>query len=224
MGLFKRINDIITANFHELTEGLEDPETMLKQAIREMEASIGEATQETVKVLASEKLLVKELSNNETQARDWQRKAEQAVDSGDDDLARRALARKGEHDKLATALQDQVNVVQQTSQTLRHQLDGMKAKLAEAKRQLATLSARQKAADFKKKAITSSNALDMGSADDAFAKFERMREKVERAEAEAEAMAELRGDISPAPSRTSETQANPLDHELAKLKAKRGKP
>jgi phage shock protein A len=224
MGLFKRISDIISANLNDMTEGLEDPETMLKQAIREMEQSIEEATKETVKVVASEKLLRKELSNNETQARDWERRAEQAVDSGDDDLARKALLRKQEHDKLVTALSDQLNVVQQTAESLKHQLDGMKAKLAEAKRNLATLSARQKAADFKKKVHTQAQALEFSGSDDAFAKFERMREKVERAEAEAEALAELRGDASPSPASLDKAPGtSPLDDELAKLKAKRGR-
>lgn len=192
MGLFKRISDIISANLNDLTEGLEDPEMMLKQAIREMEQSIGEATQETAKVLANEKLLARELSNNEQQCQDWQRKAEKAVGAGDDALARKALSRKQEHHKLVVALQDQLNLASEASQTLKHQLDGMQAKMAEAKRNLATLAARKKAADFKKKMATSAATAEVGTAaDNAFSKFERLREKVERAEAEADALAEL---------------------------------
>src|SRR5689334_15444665 len=97
MGLFQRISDIITATLNEMTESFEDPEKMLRQAIREMEQSIGEATQETAKVLANEKRMAKELGNNEQQVREWQRKAEQAVAGGDDNLARKALSRKQEH-------------------------------------------------------------------------------------------------------------------------------
>ena len=108
MGLFQRISDIISANLNEMTESMEDPETMLKQAIREMEQSISDATHETAKVLANEKLMAKELANNEQQAHDWQRKAEKAVDAGDDGLARKALTRKQEHQKLVTALRDQL--------------------------------------------------------------------------------------------------------------------
>jgi phage shock protein A len=176
MGLFKRISDIISANLNEMTDGLEDPEKMLKQAVREMEQSITDATQETAKVLANEKLLVKELTHNRQQALDWQAKAEKAVDAGDDNLARKALSRKQEHQKLVIALEDQLKLAQETTQALKHQLDGMRAKLAEAKRSLATLSARKKAADFQKKMHTS--AMDHEAAnngDDAFAKFERMK-------------------------------------------------
>src|SRR5262249_3274464 len=103
MGLFQRISDIISANLNEMTEGFEDPELMLKQAIREMEQSIADATQETAKVLANEKLLARESSTNRKQAAEWHQKAEQAVAAGDDSLARKALARKQEHQKLVTA-------------------------------------------------------------------------------------------------------------------------
>ncbi|MDB5389219.1 MAG: hypothetical protein JWM11_4865 [Planctomycetaceae bacterium] len=226
MGLFRRISDIITANLNEMTEGFEDPEKMLKQAIREMESSIADATQETAKVLANDKLLAKELANNQQQAKLWQAKAEQAVNAGDDNLARKALSRKQEHQKLVTALQDQLTSAQDASKTLRHQLEGMQAKLAEAKRNLATLSARNRAAEFKEKMNSTACAVELGgSSDDAFAKFDRLREKVERAEAEADALAELRGvrgsgddDFDTTPNSTSDG----IDDELAALKRKCG--
>jgi phage shock protein A len=192
MGLFKRIGDILSANLNEMTERFEDPEKMLKQAIREMETSIADATRETAKAMASEKLLGKELANNETQARHWAERAHKAVEAGDDDLARKALTRKQEHDKLVAALGDQVATVKEANQTLRRQLDGMMAKLAEAKRSLATLSARKKAADFRKKMETSKAEIGFTPSNNAFAKFDRLREKVEQAEAEADALADLR--------------------------------
>ncbi len=225
MGLFQRISDIISANLNEMTEGFEDPEKMLKQAIREMEQSIADATQETAKVLANDKLLARELANNEQQAKEWQRKAEQAVAAGDDNLARKALSRKQEHQKLVTALQDQLTAAQDASRTLKHQLEGMQAKLSEAKRNLSTLSARNRAADFKKKMNTASTSLDAGGNDDAFAKFERLREKVERAEAEADALAELRGNKSAfedSPSSRQEPANDEIDDELQALKKKLG--
>src|SRR5262249_35918727 len=225
MGLFKRIGDIISANLEELTEGYEDPERMLKQAIREMEASIEEATRETAKAMASQKMMAKELAHNESQAREWQERARKAVTASDDDLARKALARKQEHDKLAAALRDQLKAAEEASQTLRRQLDGMKAKLSEAKRSLSTLSARKKAADFRKKLEASK--IDLGFADEgnAFAQFDRLREKVEHAEAEAEAWAELHQGATERAAPEAETGKDDLDVEaqLQELKRKMNK-
>lgn len=220
MGLFQRISDILSANFNEMMDRFEDPEKMLRQAIREMEQSIVEATTETAKVLASEKLLARQLAKNRDGVQEWQRRAELAVSSGDDDLARKALGRKQEHQKLVVALEEQQASSEQTTRTLRCQLEAMQAKLAEAKRSLATLAARKRAADFKKKVESSHRVLKGAETSaDAFAKFDRLREKVEQAEAEADALADLRreleGDCAEPVRSLGDLE---IDAELANLK------
>jgi len=224
MGIFKRISDILSANLNDLTEGFEDPEKMLRQAIREMEESIASATQETAKALANEKVLSKELENNRIQGQKWQSRAEQAVESGDDELAKKALKRKNEHDKLVTALEDQMDSANSATQSLRRQLDGMKAKLSEAKRNLATLSARQRAADFRKKMQTVGSEFQSELDDDAFAKFDRLKSRVEQAEAEAEAMAELSGKPEPdfdLEEEFASDESAEVDAQLAEMKKKK---
>ncbi|APZ92971.1 PspA/IM30 family protein [Fuerstiella marisgermanici] len=217
MGLFKRISDIISANLNEMVEQHEDPEKMLKQAIREMKESIKAAELDTARVLANEKKLKRELVNNESDVKRWTAEAESAVDVGNDDLARKALSRKLAHGNIVQALRDQLEVAEPATQTLRHQLEGMNAKLAEATRNLATLSARKQAAEVRKKALSSMSAgCDPTVGDAAFEKFDRMREKVEQAEAEADALAELRGDTC-LPNATS----NKVDAELEALKLHR---
>lgn len=219
MGVLRRISDIISANLNDLTEQFEDPETMLRQVIREMEEKIGESTQETAKVMANEKTLSRELDRNRQQADEWQKRAAKAVQSGDDDLARRALSRKREHEKLVAALEDQWNTAQETSKTLRRQLEAMKAKLAEAKREYGTLVARKRAADLRKR---TESAVGGAAADidrDAFSKFERLRARVEQSEAEADALAELRRDASTAePCLPRSDEDVEVDAALAELK------
>ena len=193
MGVFGRISDIISANLNDFTERFEDPEKMLKQAIREMEDSISEVTGQTAKAMANEKTLARELQRNKAQVEQWVSRAEKAVEAGDDDLARKALARKNEHQKVVEALEDQLRAAEEASRTLKRQLSAMKAKLAEAKRNLTTLSARKRAADFRKKLDSQAAGLTAEVDDSAFAKFDRLKSKVEQAEAEAEAIAELRG-------------------------------
>lgn len=223
MSLFSRIGDIISANLNDLTEQFEDPELMLRQAIREMETSINEVTEQTAKAMANEKTMQRELERNREQVELWRTRAEKAVGDGDDDIARRALSRKGEHQKLAAALDDQLLAARDSVSTLRRQLEAMKAKLAEAKRSYATLSARKRAADFRKRMSAQASSEPCGAESDAFAKFERLKEKVQQAEAEAEALAELRHgpsgqtDIADVVS----DLGLDLDAELAELKRKR---
>ena len=222
MGVFKRISDIISANLNELTEQFEEPEKMLKQAVREMEESIAEVTGQTAKAMANEKTLARELERNRAQSGQWRERAEKAVEAGDDDLARKALARKNENEKVVEALEDQLESAQGATTTLKRQLGAMKAKLAEGKRNLASLSARKRAADFRKKMDAEAAGLTAEVDDSAFAKFDRMKSKVEQAEAEAEAIAELRGLEAGGTVKDIETPDEELDvsAELAELKKK----
>lgn len=223
MSIFQRIGDIISANLNDLTEGFENPEQMLRQAINEMEQSIAHATGDTARALASAKTIAKELKKNQDLIETWHQRAEKAVAAGDDDLARRALKRKQEHENLVAALEDQLKLATETGRSLRRQLDAMKAKLAEAQRSLATLSARHRAANFRKKM----QRLDLGVSTqlerDAFARFDRLRSKVERAEAEAEAYAELNDSAATDIELDQEFEVDrdvEIDAQLAQLKEK----
>jgi phage shock protein A len=219
MGLFKRMSDIVSANLNEMVEKYEDPEKMLKQAVREMETSIEAARRDVAKAMANDKIVAKEIAENEQKIGQWQQRAETAVEAGDDKLARQAIGRKQEYEKIVAALRDQHSAATESSATLRRQLDGMQAKLAEAKRQLGTLSARKKAAEVRAKANLGSAAPELNR--DAFAKFDRMKEKVEMAEAEADALRELAAPSSADATSDEQTIAEvEIDAELQELRKK----
>jgi phage shock protein A len=215
MGLFRRVGDIISANLNDLVERFEDPEKMLKQAIREMERAIGQARREVVRAVASEKLARKQLAHDERQAEEWQTRAVTALKAGEERTARTALVRKHETLKVVAALRDHLIVSSETAQTLRRQLAAMEVKLAEARRQLETFVARQRVAEVRAR-LQSSFESRAGSAG-AFARFDELQGRVERMEAEAEALGEL--------ERTDEADALPLEDpaveaELTALKTK----
>jgi phage shock protein A len=221
MGLFQRVGDFLAANLNDMVERFEDPETMLRQAVREMETAIGQAKQETARAMASEKLAGKSLAEHRRQAQDWQQRAERAVQAGDDVLARKALSRKHEYDRMVAALQDQAAAAAETSQTLRRQLYAMQAKLAEAKRRLGALVARQRAAEVRSRLQTAAGVAEVDPS--AFEKFERLRQKVEQAEAETEALRELdAGTVPQAEPEPAPANAG-LEAELASLKRRLGK-
>jgi len=219
MGLFKRVSDIISANLNDMVAKYEDPRKMLKQAVAEMETSIAEARGNVARSMASEKVVAKELAENERQAAQWASRAEAAIEADDDPLARKALGRKQEYQKIAAALADQHAAAAEASATLRRQLDAMQAKLADARRRLGTLTARNMAADVRAK--MSLQTIDPQFNAQAFAKFDRMREKVELAEAEADALREL---VSEAPAAVvamePESPELEIDAELRALKMK----
>jgi phage shock protein A len=220
MGLFRRVNDIISANLNDLVDRFEDPEKMLKQAIREMETAIDEATAAAAKAIAGEKLLTKQVAEHQQQVSCWQVRAEQAVQAGDDELARQALRRKSERGKLVRALSDQLAAARQTGETLRRQVEAMRAKHAEAKRKLATLTARSKAAYARRQLHVVSAGCTLRT--DPFHQFDRIREQVELAEAEADAMVALTCDNDDSVTAAIPDQDDlAVETELASLKSLR---
>ena len=220
MGLFRRVNDIISANLNDMIERFENPEKMLRQAIREMERSIGEARRDVVRAMADEKIVKRQLADHEAQANEWHGRAVKAVNAGDDRLARRALVRKHENLRVALALKDQLAVSSEANGTLRRQLEAMQVKLGEAKRRLQTFIARERVVKVRAR-LQQSFATQPGTSG-AFARFEQLQGRVERIEAEAEALTELDKECDGGlESRSESGDIDPaIEAELAALKDK----
>lgn len=216
MPLFRRIADILSANLNEMIDRFEDPETMLKQAVREMEQAVTAALESGVRVVAHEKLLARQLADDRSQVDVWRERARQAVRAGDDDLARRAISRQLEQEQLVGALEDQHAAACETSTRLRRQIDGLRVKLTEAKRKLVTLAARQRVADARGLLRT---GLLPGSRLAAASRFSRVFAQVELAEAEADALSELVGEDD---EDLFEKNAGAVERELMALKAHAG--
>jgi phage shock protein A len=228
MSIFRRISDIISANLNDLVEDYEDPEKMLKQAIREMETAIATAKPDVAKAIANQKTTAKELASNQKECEKWGERAATAVEKGDDGLARKALSRKREYEKIVAALQDQHAASEEAAQMLRRQLEAMQVKLKDAQRRLGTLAARKRAADVRTKMAQSQAGISTDLDQDAFNKFDRLERRVEMAEAEAEAMSELtRGTQEPPISEEEfsipSDEDLEIESELEALKKKQGK-
>ena len=102
-------------------------------------------------------------------------------------------------------------------------MEGLLAELAEAKRRLAALVARKRAADVRGRVGKATGQASVET--DAFRKFDRMREKVEQAEAEAEAVRELAGEDLAESGEPVDFEVENVDAEieadLAELKKRR---
>jgi phage shock protein A len=186
MSLFRRFNDLLTANLNDFVEKFEDPETMLRQAIREMDAAWQQSLDAAAKAIASERLLARQIGEQHDDASLWQQKAFSAVQRGDDEAARRALARKQEHVALAAALEDQLATATAVAAKLRRQVEAMRVRVEEARRMLVLLVARQRATQARRTLSDGGSPRDTG-----FCRFERLRERVEQSEAEFDAYLEL---------------------------------
>jgi phage shock protein A len=209
MGLLKRMSGLVTANLNDLIDQCEDPEKMLRQAVRDMETALGQLMDGAARAIAHHKLLSRQLDEQEEIVAGCTKRAEVAVAHGNDDLARGELVRKAEHQRLCDALSHQIVSADALGQRLRRQVTAMRIKLAEARRKLVDITARSRAVTAQRKFIE--QLPDEACTGKAWSSFERMCARVEQSEAETEALLELLGE----PESTA-----PLDTEIeAELRA-----
>jgi phage shock protein A len=222
MGFFGRLATLIKSNLNDLISKSEDPEKMLNQVIVDMNQQLVEAKKQVAVAIADEKRLQKQYNNEKGVLDEWHKKAMLAVRAGDDELAKEALLRKKEHETLAAAFEDQWQKQQLAVNQLKTALRALNNKIEEAKRKKNVLIARQRRAAAMKQIQETMSGLADNSA---FETFDRMAEKIDQIEAEAEAGAELSeeysGDVLKSRFQKLEQTAG-ADAELEALKREMG--
>ena len=147
----------------------------------------------------------------------------QAVKAGRDDLAVEALSRKEEAEKEAAQFRVQWEAQKKGCDQIKAKLKAMNNKIEEAKRKKSLLVAQAKRAEASKTIHKTLAGMDEGAA---FSTFDRMAEKVETLEAEAQASEDLAMDFSTGDTldkQISELKPAVNSDALAALKAKMGK-
>jgi phage shock protein A len=223
MGIFSRLGTLIKSNLNELISKAEDPQKMLNQIVLDMQNQLVEAKKQVAVSIADEKRLKKQLDEQGELSKEWERKAMMAVRGGDDVLAKEALRRKQEHDTQVLEFGKQWDLQKQAVDKLKDQLRTLNDKIEEAKRKKNILIARQKRAEAQKAIQDTMRGL---SDTNAFDSFDRMSQRVDQIEAEAEASTELgnelAGDTLAQKFKALESTGAGADAALEELKAKMG--
>jgi phage shock protein A len=221
MGLLRRISDLLKSNISDLVSRAEDPEKLLNTAIEDMQRQLIEAKSRVAVSIADEKRLQKQLEATQAKSTDWEKKAMAAVRAGRDDLAMEALSKKKEHDASSLQFEQQLSGQRGAVEELKKALSQLTAKIDETKRKRSLLVARAKRAEAQKHIA---ETLSITSDRSALEKIDRMEEKVDRLEAEAEAHWEI-ASMSNSHDKNLEEQiklldSHALDDDLLALKDK----
>src|ERR1043166_4221026 len=108
MGLLDRVSTLIRANLNDLVDRAEDPSKMIKQVILDMENQLLQVKTQVAISIADQHMLEKKEKEHVEKSGEWLRKAELAVDRGQDDLARAALERQKSSERTADSFRQQV--------------------------------------------------------------------------------------------------------------------
>lgn len=216
MAIFERISDLVKANINDLIDKAENPEKMVKQIIIDMEDQLRKATQGLGTAMGSLNQVKKQLENAQEQSNVWQNKAKVCLEQGNEDLAKKALENKVKQDKMVAQYQEMVTSMESQVNDIKNQVDVLKEKLEEARSKQAMLTARSKMADAKSQMAKTLGNMDSKSA---FAKMDKMEQKIEQKEAQANAFSEVSGvQESENDPFAQMDKENSINEELEKLK------
>lgn len=216
MAIFQRLGDLLKSNINDLLDKAEDPEKMVKQIIIDMEKELEKCTETLGEAMGSQRQIKKQLEKAQADSKSWEDKARLALKNDNQDLAKQALAKKVNADKQAVEYQKMYDECTAQVDTIKGQVDALKIKLDEARSRQSTLIARSKMADTQKAMAKTLGNMDSSSA---FNKLDKMEERIENKEAQAQAFSDLAGSDNKADP-FKELEANSaVDDELARLKA-----
>jgi phage shock protein A len=218
MGILDRVSTLLRANINDLIDRAEDPEKVVRQLIVDMNNQLLQVKTQVAASIADEKLLYQRYQDNANKANDWQKRAELAVERGQDDLAREALSRRNSFQQTADGFKQQYDQQSTQVETLKTALHQLEAKIQDAQTKEELLVARARRAKAETQIRTTLSGLNQSSA---LSSFNRIEEKVSRQEARAAALGELETDTMDERFALLEQESD-VDRQLAALKQQKG--
>src|SRR5215468_4924046 len=221
--LFGRLGRIARGTTNKGVDVLEDAtfETTVKQTVADMRTELNRVVQASAVAMSNYNRLDAEYQKYVRQSQEWKDRANTALDANNEDLAKKALAKKAECDQQVNSMQQAVTQAQQTSEKLKAQVGELKRKIDEGERTATTLVARKNAATAQRKVAEAMSGV--GNADNAFSALNRFEETVSREEATAKAFDQLNsaGKDEDLEKQFAALGTHSVDAELEALKAER---
>ncbi len=215
MGIFSRFTDIVNANINVLLDKAEDPEKMVRLIIQEMEETLVEVRTRSARLIADKKDLGRRIERLQSEAAEWDSRAEMALSKEREDLARAALKEKTVTVEAATAIEVELEQVDINLEKLSGDISQLQQKLVDAKTRQKALIIRSKTATSRMGVKRQLHDVDI---EEAMSRFDRFERKIDILEGEVEAydlgqrnLAEEIADLE---------SDEKVDAELARLKAR----
>ena len=217
MGILSRFSDIVNSNLNSILDAAEDPEKLVRLMIQEMEDTLVEVRSTAARAIADRKEITRSLANLEAEARDWQAKAELALDKNREDLAKAALAEKSRATAGVDALRQQHKVLGDGLDKLNDDVVRLEEKLVDAKARQQAIVSRQRTATRR---LEARKRLHSARIDDALIRFDQFERRIDDIEAHVESY-DLGGKKGLKDEFTELEQEDAVAKELRDLKSRR---
>jgi phage shock protein A len=221
--IFNRAGRVARGQANQGMGAIEDAtfESTVRQTVADMKTELNNVVRASATAMSNYNSLDAEYQKYLRQSQDWKNRAGQALDAGNEELAKKALAKKAESDKQLASLETAVQSARKASDSLKAQVVDLKHKIEEGERTATTLVARKNAAMAQRK--VSEAMAGVGKADNAFSVLSSFEQSVAKEEATAKAFDELAsaGKDSNLEAEFAQLEGHTVDAELEALKRER---
>lgn len=214
MGIFSRVSNMIKAKVNDTLDEMEDPIQLLDQKLRDMEEQLNKAKLGSAQILGNVHEIEKKLNAAKEESAEFEEKVKLALSKGNEDLAKRALAKKVEMDKKCSSLQAsydsakvQADKLKANLKSLQEEIDKTRNYRDEAAARYSNAQASEKVNEVLANVKTKSNSIQLDS----------IERKIQTKEARAEGLGELR-DVDDFDKEFEKLNDVDLDLELEKYK------
>src|SRR5665213_3476730 len=144
MGIFDRMGKVISSNINSLLDSAEDDEKIVNLNVDEMGEQLKEGRKDVIGAVAAEKQLAKRVEDLKVETDKWVKRAELALKTGDEALAREALKQK-KRTTAETESAERARIEQRDAALrMKSELTRMEQKLEDIKLRKGTIAARAK--------------------------------------------------------------------------------
>ncbi len=214
MGIFSRMSNMIKAKVNNTLDEMENPIELLDQKLRDMEEQFNKAKLNSAQILGNVHEIEKKLNLAKKESADYEEKVKLALSKGNEELAKKALARKVEIDKKVNSLQSSYDNSKIQADTLKANLRSLEEEIEktrnyrdEAAARFSNAEASQKVNEVLANVQTKNNSIQLDS----------IERKIQRKESLAQGLGELK-DLDTFDSEFAKLDEVDLDLELEKYK------
>ncbi|MBO5434379.1 PspA/IM30 family protein [bacterium] len=223
MGILARFKDIMESNINAFLDKCEDPAKMIDQTLRNLREDLADVKKETAAVMADEKNAQRKLDECKNDIQKFTVAAQNALKSGNEDDAKKLIAKKQQYDTQLVEFQKTYDVAHANAEKMRQMHDKLSNDIDELETRKDSIKAKIQVAKAQQKV----NKIVSGSKDSeaSLSAFERLEARANKMLDAAEAEAELNTGLSKsndlAAQYTSGSSAS-VDAELEAMKAALG--
>lgn len=223
MGILDRFSTIMRSNVNSLLDKMEDPAKIIEQTLLDLRHDLADVKKETANVMADERGAKRRLDECINNMNKYKQAAQNALSAGNEDDARKLIAKKQQYEANLSSLQATYNLAHTNAEKMKQMHDKLTADIA-------ALEARKDAAKGKIAAAKAQERMNeviagVGDSSASIAAFERMEGKADKmldaamAEADLNAGSESDDDLL---GKYSSGGSASVDDELAVMKASLG--